>query len=109
MEVPDPEIPGTEDDIQKYQIQKVLNKLQYQMSLCFNIFIISIPIATCIMLYITYVYCADMKLKGHRNNPYFLYLSDIQYHKLPLVLESNIWGRVASYSSKTRAGLYQLL
>ena len=37
-----------------------------------------------------------MKLKGHRNNPYFLYLFDIQYHKLPLLLESNIWGRVAT-------------
>ena len=44
MEVPDPEIPGTEDDIQKDQIQKVLNKLQHQMS---YVFIISIPIALC--------------------------------------------------------------
>ena len=49
----------------------------------------------------TYVYRADMKLKGHRN------LSDIQYHKLPLLLESNIWGRVAA-PVKTRAGSYQL-
>ena len=46
------------------------------------------------MLDITYVYRTDMKLKGHRNNP--LYLSDIQYHKIPLLLESNILGRVAT-------------
>ena len=46
MEVPDPEIPGTEDDIQK--VQKVLNKLQHQMSYVLIIFfIISIPIAIC--------------------------------------------------------------
>ena len=32
MEVPDLEIPGTEDDIQKDQIKKVLNKLQHHMS-----------------------------------------------------------------------------
>ena len=35
------------------------------------------------MLYITYVYRAAKKLKGHRN----IYLSDIQYHILPLLLE----------------------
>ena len=37
-----------------------------------------------------------MELKGHRNSPYLLYLSDIVYHKLPLLSESNIWGRVAT-------------
>ena len=51
MEVPDPEMPGTEDEIQKDQIQKVLNKLQHQMSYVFIIFfIISIPIAICCIL-----------------------------------------------------------
>ena len=52
MEVPDPEIPGTEDDIQKDQIQKVLNKLQHQMSyaLIIIIVIISIPISICCIL-----------------------------------------------------------
>ena len=35
MEVPDLEIPGTEDDIQKDQIKKVLNKLQHHMSIIF--------------------------------------------------------------------------
>ena len=46
MEVPDPEIPGTEDDI-----QKVLNKLQHPMSYVLIIFfIISIPIAICCTL-----------------------------------------------------------
>ena len=74
-EIPDPEIPSTEDDIQKDQIQKGIEQVAASDLLCFNnIFIISIPIA---MLYITSVYRADMKLKGHRNNPYFLYLSDI--------------------------------
>ena len=46
MEVPDPEIPGTEDDIQKDKIQKVLNKLQHHV-LCFNNIFISILIAIC--------------------------------------------------------------
>ena len=46
MEVPDPEIPGTEEDIQKDQIQKVLNKLQHQMSYVF----ITTPIALCCIL-----------------------------------------------------------
>ena len=44
------------------------------------------------LLYITYyVYRADMKLKEHRNNPYF---SDIQFHKLPIFYRTNIWGEV---------------
>ena len=53
MEVPDPDISGTEDDIQKDQIQKVLNKLQHQMSCVLIIFfIISIPISICCILLI---------------------------------------------------------
>ena len=60
---------------------QILNKLQHQMSYVLKIFFKYLPIA---MFYITYIYRADMKLKGHRNNPFFLYLSDIQYHKLPL-------------------------
>ena len=48
VEVPDPEIPGTEDDI-----QKVLNKLQHQMSYVLIIFLKYIyTIAICC----TYVY-----------------------------------------------------
>ena len=39
------------------------------------------------MLNITYV---------ERTQKQSLYLSDIQYHKLPLLLESNSWGRVAT-------------
>ena len=85
MEVPDPEIPGIEDDIQKDQIQNSEGSTEQiaasDVQFSNNIFIISIPIATCCS-YITYVYRADMKLKGHRNHPYFFFLSDIQYHKL---------------------------
>ena len=59
MEVPDLEIPGTEDDIQKDQINKVLNKLQHHMSYVLIIFYYIYTYSY--MLYITYVYCADMK------------------------------------------------
>ena len=96
MEVPDPEISGTEE---KGPDSEGTEQVAASDVLCFNnIFVIS-----CIYVYVvyTYVYRADMKLKGHRN------LSDIQYHKLPLLLESNIWGRVAA-PVKTRAGSYQL-
>ena len=74
MEVPDPEIPGTEEDIQKDQIQKVLAK-QVAASdvLCFyNIYSYSY------MLYITYV--------ERTRKQSILFVSDIQYHKLPLLL-----------------------
>ena len=69
MEVLHPEIPGTEDDIQKDQIQKVLNKLQDQMSYVLIIFLLYTYSS---MLYISYR--ADMKSKGHGKNSYILYL-----------------------------------
>ena len=104
MKVPDPEKPSREDDIQKDQIQKVVNKLQHQMS-----YVLIIFLCTPITLYITHVYLAVMILKGHRNNLYLLYLSGIQY-QLPLVLE---FYRIkylgeSSYCSETRASSYQL-